>query len=111
MGPVEALAPFVERLSRQVNHEVRHLVVDFAGRLDKACPVVQCSELPGKIVRIERDTMPPQPWARIERDKAKGFGGCRLNNLPDIYLKDSGYLGKLVGQPDIHCPVGILKQL
>ena len=78
------LADVVERILDLVHHEVGHLAVNIARQLDEAGLDAGLLGLPGKIKRIDRNTMAAQARTGIERHEAEGLGGGRLDHLPDV---------------------------
>src|SRR2546421_4426383 len=79
---IEAATLLVERLADLIHDIVWHAAVDLRSQFDKASCVIERFELPGEIVRIDRNAVSSQARTRREGHEAEGLCRRGLNNLP-----------------------------
>ncbi len=96
-----ALQPVVQRLRDDRAAEVRHVVVDLAGELDEARREVVLARLPREVVGVERDAVPAEAGAGLERLEAERLGGGGVDDLPDVDAHPVAELRELVDERDV----------
>src|ERR1700722_17277199 len=106
---LDRLPDIVERILHLAHDKVRHLSVYIAGELNKPRLDARLLGLPGKVKGIDRNTMPAQSGAGVERHEAERFGGGRPDPLPDVYAHPVAHDRHLVRQSDVDHAEGILK--
>ena len=94
-----------------VDHQIGHVCVDLSGELDETRRNVEFARLPGQVERIDRDAVPAEAGAGIERHKAEGLGLGRVDDLPDIDAHRGVDLLQLVDERDVDGAKDVLRQL
>ena len=101
----------VERVLNLVHDEVRHLAVDVARQLDEARFDAGLLGLPGQIERIDRDAVPAQAGAGIERHEPERLGGGGINHFPDVDAHAVAHQRHFVHQADVDHAERVFEQL
>ena len=100
VGVADALRLAVESVGDQLEHVLRHALVDVRRELDEARLEPVLLRLPGEVERVDRDAVPAQPRPGIERHEAEGLGRRRVDHLPDVDLEVVAEERQLVHQAD-----------
>jgi hypothetical protein len=61
----------IEGFRDGLNHKIGHVGIDLASQFDEASAEVPFFGFQAKIERVDGDTVPAEPWARIERMKSE----------------------------------------
>ena len=64
-----------------------------------------------RIEGVDRDAVPAEAGARIERVEAERLGGRRIDHLPDVHAHAQREQLQLVHQSDIHAAIDVFEQL
>src|SRR5581483_6551622 len=98
---VDRLADAVQRVADAIDDEVRHRRVDVAGELDETAFEPALARLPRQIERVDRNAVPAEAGAGIERHEAERLRLRGFDDLPDVDVHRVTHLRVLVHQPDI----------
>ena len=82
-----------------------------AAKPDKPGLKIKRFELPGQIVRIDRNAVSAQPGTRIERGEPKGLGGGGVDYFVDVDSQKVTHQRELVHHADIHAAESIFEKL
>src|SRR5208283_3420146 len=93
------------------DHVVGHGHVDFASQFDEAGAEVKLLRLPGKIKRIDRNTVSAQTRPGIKCMEAERLGGGGVDDLPDVEVHAQAEHLKFVDQRDVNAAIDVLQQL
>ena len=72
----------VQRVGHLVDDVMRHRAVDVAGQLDEARLEADFLHLPREIERIDRNAVPAEARARIERHEPERLGRRGVHDFP-----------------------------
>ena len=112
LRPVERLGVGVEELGRAVDDVARHPGVDLLGQLDEAERVLELGpHLVGEVVRVDRDAVPADAGAGVERLEAERLGGGAVDRVPQVDAELVAEDRHLVHQRDVDVPVRVLQEL
>ena len=101
----------VQRLGQSRDHMAGHGRVDLSRQFDEAGGQVVLARFPGQIERVDRDAVPAQARAGIERHVAERFGLGGLDHLPDIHSHGLVDDLQLVHEGDVDGAEDVLGQL
>src|SRR5262245_25677593 len=87
-----------------------HPTVNFGCQTDKSSLKIQRLELPSEIMRIDRNAVTSQSWARIERNETEGFGCSRINHFVDIYTQYVTHQRQFIDHSDVNTAKGVFKK-
>ena len=86
---------------------MRHVGVDLAGKLNKACGHAKLAGLPSEIERVDRDAVAAETRTGIKRLVAEWFGTGAADDFPDVDAHSVEKLFELVYHGDIDAAVDI----
>ena len=85
--------------------------VDLARQLDEARVLTVLARLPRQIKRVDRDAVPAQSWAGVERHETERLGLGRFDDFPDVDAHRGINHLQLVHQRDVDAPENVFQQL
>src|SRR5581483_6784749 len=106
-----ALRAVVQRLGDDRAAEVRHVVVDLAGKLDEARVEVELARLPREVVRVERDAVAAETRPGLEGHEPERLRRGGADHFPDVDVHAVAQLRELVHERDVHRAEDVLEQL
>src|SRR3984957_11536681 len=111
LRPLETLLVLVESSSDRVHDVIGHRRVHFAGQLNKTRGEVELARLPRKIIRIDRNAVPPEARTGVERHEPKWLCGGGIDPLPNIYSHAQTEHLQFVDQRNVDATEDVLEQL
>src|SRR5207302_8800384 len=98
----------IESSGHGVYDVIGHGAVDFSGKLNEAGAKVPFLGFPGKVERIDRNTVSAKSRSGIERLEAEWFGRSGADDLPYVDAHAQAEHLELIDQSDIHAAINIL---
>src|SRR5262245_61268382 len=90
---------------------MRHGGVDFSGKLNEASGEVIFLRLPREIKRIDWNTVPAKPGARIKRCVSERFRAGRVDDFPNVDAHAFAEQLEFVNEGDVHRTINVFEQL
>ena len=89
----------------------RHLVIDHHGRFDHRSVESKFSCFPGKVIRIQRNAVPPKPRARIKCLESIRFCFRSIDNFPQTDTHFIAQNSQFIYQTNIDVTISIFQDL
>src|SRR5262245_60871592 len=100
----------VEPLTHHGRDHGWHPTVNFGCQADESSLKIQRLELPSEIMRIDRNAVTSQSWARMEWNETKGFSRGCVDYFVDIYAQYVTHQRQFIDHPDVDTAKGVLKK-
>ncbi len=110
-APGDRLAVAVQGPRDALGAVIGHVLVHLSGQLDELGREVELARLPGQVERVDRQAVPTQAGARLERHEPVGLRRRGRNHLPHVQPHAVAQHRELVHERDVDRAEDVLEQL